>query len=809
MSTTPSLAAFRSAVLRFRLAGVSLLLWGLAAGASAASGDIVLYATDVTTLRGNWATAASSTAAGGQMLASADRGWTTSNSPLAVPADYVEATFAAPSYTPYHVWVRLRAAADSKYNDSVWLQFSDALDLGQSAVYAIGSTRGLLLNLENCSGCGDSGWGWQDKAYWLQQSSTVQFSTSGPHTIRIQTREDGVQFDQIVLSPATYFSGAPGPVVNDATIVPKSSAPTPSTSTSTSISSPYSGSPAALPGRIAAERFDAGGEGVAYHDTTPGNSGGQARSTDVDIEASTDGGYDVGWTAPGEWLKYTVNVAAAGSYTLQLRVASPNSSALHVAFDAPAGSVSTAVGVPATGGWQAWATVSVPVTLAGGTQGMTLTFDTGGLNLGSITAVNATTSTTPPAAAAGPYSGTAAAIPGNIRAETFDTGGEGIAYHDTTAGNSGGAFRATDVDLEASSGGGYDVGWTAAGEWLNYTVNVAASGSYTAQLRVASPSGATMHVGFNTASNVWVSVAIPATGGWQNWTTVTVPVTLAAGVQQMTLLFDTPGLNFNSVTIAAPASSTGGTVVSAVTWNIQVDDASETHARVAMDMALATSPRPQVIAVQEAQTAQFAAYLDELQKQTGQVWHGVFAPLCGLGQWTGTTCAATYSQGVAIFTSFNIVNSDAMFFPYADCWQSARAGLRAAVDVNGTVLQVFTTHLQHTSGCADDALSRAKSMSMLKTWAAGYSTPQIVGGDFNGQAGEVDTTSGMYPNFADVWTAVGSGAGLTAYLPTPTIRIDYWFTDASMKATPQTVEVIQNTGTVSDHLPVKVTIKVP
>ncbi len=570
-----------------------------------------------------------------------------------------------------------------------------------------------------------------------------------------------------------------------------------------------------MPGRIAAERFDAGGEGVAYHDTTTGNSGGQARTSDVDIESSTDGGYDVGWTAPGEWLKYTVNVVAAGSYTLQLRVASPNGASLHVAFNAPAGSASLAVGVPATGGWQAWTAVTLPVTLAAGTQVMTLTFDTGGLNLGSITAVTATTPTTPPtppAATAGPYSGTAAAIPGNIRAEAFDSGGEGVAYHDTTAGNSGGAFRATDVDLEASSGGGYDVGWTAAGEWLNYTVNVAASGSYTAQLRVASPSGATMHVGFNTASSVWVAIAIPATGGWQNWTTVTVPVTLAAGVQQMTLFFDTPGLNLNSVNVIAALSGTPGgvgTTVSAVTWNIQVDDASETHARVAMDMALATSPRPQIIVVQEAQTTQFGSYIDELQKQTGQVWHGVFTPLCGLGQWTGTTCAATYSQGVAIFTSFNIVNSDAMFFPYADCWQSARAGLRAAVDVNGTVLQVFTTHLQHTSGCADDALSRARSMSMLKTWAAGYSTPQIVGGDFNAQAGEVDTSSGMYPNFADVWATIGSGAGLTAYLPSPTIRIDYWFTDASRRAVPQTVEVIQNIGTVSDHLPVRMTIKVP
>src|SRR5258706_113965 len=198
------------------------------------------------------------------------------------------------------------------------------------------------------------------------------------------------------------------------------------------------------------------------------------------------------------------------------------------------------------------------------------------------------------AASSTPYLGTPAAIPGQIEAENFDSGGEGIAYHDNSAGNAGGQYRGGDVDIEASSEGGYDVGWTSSGEWLNYTANVAAAGSYVVQLRVASPGGASMHVGFNTASNVWqtvsipatgrwlnytvnvasagsyavqlrvaspggaamhvgfnaasnvwMPVSIPATGGWQNWTTVSVTVTLGAGVQQMTLRADSSGYNIN------------------------------------------------------------------------------------------------------------------------------------------------------------------------------------------------------------------------------------------------------------------------
>jgi hypothetical protein len=50
---------------------------------------------------------------------------------------------------------------------------------------------------------------------------TVRFATTGTHTLRVQVREDGVQFDQIVLSSAQYLNAAPGGPTNDATIVPK------------------------------------------------------------------------------------------------------------------------------------------------------------------------------------------------------------------------------------------------------------------------------------------------------------------------------------------------------------------------------------------------------------------------------------------------------------------------------------------------------------------------------------------------------------------------------------------------------------
>jgi hypothetical protein len=44
-------------------------------------------------------------------------------------------------------------------------------------------------------------------------------------------------------------------------------------------------------------------------------------------------------------------------------------------------------------------------------------------------------------------------------------------------------------------------------------------------------------------------------GGWQNWTTVSLTATLGAGVQQMTLLFDTGGMNFRYARVTAVAST--------------------------------------------------------------------------------------------------------------------------------------------------------------------------------------------------------------------------------------------------------------
>src|SRR5262249_25268045 len=158
--------------------------------------------------------------------------------------------------------------------------------------------------------------------------------------------------------------------------------------------------------------------------------------------------------------------------------------------------------------------VSVPVTLGAGTQQMTLMFDTGNMNI-EYANVSSSGGGSGGGGGLSPFLGSPVSLPGLIQAANFDNRGAGVAYGDSSPGNAGGQYRSTDVDIELSSEGGYDVGWTAPNEWLNYTVNVSSAGTYTVQLRVASPlDGMSLHVGFNNASNVWTVVPIPNTGGW-------------------------------------------------------------------------------------------------------------------------------------------------------------------------------------------------------------------------------------------------------------------------------------------------------
>src|SRR5437879_7884894 len=175
---------------------------------------------------------------------------------------------------------------------------------------------------------------------------------------------------------------------------------------------PFSGTPIAVPGTFEAENFDRGGEGIAYHDNVPGNIGGQYRlNEDVDIILSSDtlgGGYVVNNFETGEWLAYTINVAASAQYDIGLRVSSAlSTSAFHIEIDGQ--NVTGTVSVPNTGDWNTFQWVGkTGVPLGAGQHLLKIVADQQYFNLNSISAT---------AGVSTPYFGPPIAVPGAFEAE--------------------------------------------------------------------------------------------------------------------------------------------------------------------------------------------------------------------------------------------------------------------------------------------------------------------------------------------------------------------------------------------------------
>jgi hypothetical protein len=158
----------------------------------------------------------------------------------------------------------------------------------------------------------------------------------------------------------------------------------------------------------------------------------------------------------------------------------------------------------------------------------------------------------------GPYNGSAHAIPGTIEFEAFDVGGNGVAYFDEDAGTNVSPdpnFRSDeDVDIEnCDDDGGYNIGYTMAGEWLEYTVTVAQTGLYNIDFRIANETDTkTISLAFD-GTTVAGNISIPATGGWQTWETVSVEdIQLTAGTHIMRLTIgDSDYVNLNNATFTA------------------------------------------------------------------------------------------------------------------------------------------------------------------------------------------------------------------------------------------------------------------
>jgi hypothetical protein len=131
----------------------------------------------------------------------------------------------------------------------------------------------------------------------------------------------------------------------------------------------------------------------------------------------------------------------------------------------------------------------------------------------------------------------ALAIPGTIEAEN---------YH---------AMSGIQTEPCTDTGGGTNVGYFDANDWLDYNVAVASAGTYNISFRVASGVTTGGNLILRNGATTLSTITVPATGGWQTWTTVNTTVSLNAGAQTLRLTTTTGGINVNWIQFTVPVAS--------------------------------------------------------------------------------------------------------------------------------------------------------------------------------------------------------------------------------------------------------------
>jgi hypothetical protein len=303
-----------------------------------------------------------------------------------------------------------------------------------------------------------------------------------------------------------------------------------------------------VPTTLQVENFDNGTRGGTWWDTDTTDQGGTnyRPGIGVDVIAINDSGSTrgVGFVKAGEWLKYTVNVAQAGTYDLEFRIAAQGTGG-QFRLELDGRDVTGALNVPNTGNWNTYQTVTkTGVSLPAGTHSLRLFFSRNGGSgyVGNFNQIRFIPKTTAPAnpPTNTTIPGTWSLTPGvgtTIQAEDFTT------YYDRDTQNRAGQYRNTGVDIETTTdtGGGYHVGYTQTGEILNYSVNVTRAGTFNLETRIASlASGARFHVEID-GRNVTGSLNF-GTGGWTKWVTLKkTGISMAAGRHTVKVFVESSG----------------------------------------------------------------------------------------------------------------------------------------------------------------------------------------------------------------------------------------------------------------------------
>ena len=147
-----------------------------------------------------------------------------------------------------------------------------------------------------------------------------------------------------------------------------------------------------------------------------------------------------------------------------------------------------------------------------------------------------------------------------VQMEDFRCGGPGVSFSDTANNGPGSGDYRTDYgtegpDLEGTSdsGGGYNLGWTQDNEWLEYEIIATTTSAYTFVIRHAATNGNNPQIRITTTQGGLQAdtgtIGLVTTGGWQNWQSSTLQVTLFQGTNIVRFNIANGGGNYNYIDI--------------------------------------------------------------------------------------------------------------------------------------------------------------------------------------------------------------------------------------------------------------------
>ena len=174
-------------------------------------------------------------------------------------------------------------------------------------------------------------------------------------------------------------------------------------------------------------------------------------------------------------------------------------------------------------------------------------------------------------------------LPGRMEAEDFNTGGEGTGYHDLSPGNKGTALTTSNVDIDICTdvGGGYNIGFIDAGEWLAYDVSVAQSDVYALTMRMASAKSGTKTAIVTVDGATVATLNFTDSTGGQSWKNVAASyISLSAGTHSLRIVMTSGGFNFNYLDFSSqganvpPVASAGTDLSGSVNTGITLNGSS-------------------------------------------------------------------------------------------------------------------------------------------------------------------------------------------------------------------------------------------